>query len=845
MNLFSSFNKNRSSSIFLTIFIPMILLVLMEVMLFAGSLIVNQVMQHLNQNQRDIVEKQLETRKEVMENYLVGTVSDLHDLSGVINNHLRVLLSNREVSFATLDLGASSSDPLLMRLPSQLVSTLRNKRVSGIFVILNTHDLSRSYPAERIGKKPCLYIRDMDPVAIPSARNEDLTIECGSVGIVQTSRITTSNDWVPQLDFAPTGTPETYEFFYLPYQTAYEAKGWKDAQDYAFWGLAPSLSSADCPYNMTYTVPLVFDDGTVYGVVGVELSAAYLQNLLPYDELVDDGRGTYILGTIDEKINVTNIGTQLELKPAVVHRKEHHDKEMHENTYYLTRNNPEGYTHNEGNVNYYAQVNSFNLYNTNTPFENRKWGLVALIPNRSLYSFSNQVLFMLAMSILLMLFTGVVGSFLIGQNISDPISELSRSVQAAQMNRESMPELERTGIREIDQLTGAISSLSRDVAEAHAMEQRRIEHERDYDLLTSLMNRRAFLRELNTLFHTPKRLKHAAMVMLDLDGLKAVNDNYGHDWGDNYLFQAARAFEDALPENSLIARISGDEFYILYYGFDSTEALKDEIEKLKDSITERKLFLPGKQELPVSASGGVALYPDDAQDYSTLIRLADFTMYQVKINGKNHIAYFDSKLYQQQSSVMQTMADLNQLLLNPQMVTYFFQPIFDAHTGSVFSYEALMRVSTSTLKSPADVIMLARQTDRLLEVEELTWIRTLECFAELQKENKVDGQSLVFINSFPHLSLTDEEQRALASRFPDLIPRVVIEITEAEAMDEKATALKRSMPGFTGQFALDDYGSGYNSELMLLALKPKYVKVDISARQAEDRLQYPELFSRA
>ena len=828
MNLFGSFNKNRSSSIFLTIFIPMILLVLMEVMLFAGSLIVNQVMDHLNQNQRDIVEKQLETRKEVMENYLVGTVSDLHDLSGVINNQLRVLFSNKEVRFSTLDLGVTSSDVLLSRITNQLVSTLRSKRVSGIFVILNTHDLSRNYRHERIGKKPCLYIRDMDPVAIPSTRNEDLTIEYGSIGIVQSSKITTSNDWTPMFDFVATGTPETYDFFYLPFQTAYETEGRKDAHDFAFWGLAPSMAETEAPYNMTYTVPLIYDDGTVYGVAGVELSAQYLKSLLPFEELVDDASGSYILGTIDEKVNVTTIGNQLELKPAVIHGKETQTEKLREDVLYLTQNNFGGYTFQDNNINYYAQVNPFHLYNSNTPFENRKWVLTALIPNRSLYSFSNQVLFMLAMSILLMLFTGMVGSFLIGQNISDPISELSRSVLAAQVNKESMPELEATGIREIDQLTGAISSLSRDVAEAHAMEQRRIEHERDYDLLTSLMNRRAFLRELNTIFHEPKSLKHGAMVMLDLDGLKEVNDNYGHDWGDNYLFQAARAFEDALPKNSLIARISGDEFYILYRGFDSAREVKDEIEKLRKSISERRLHLPGNKELPVSASGGVALYPEDAKDYTTLIRLADFTMYQVKLNGKNNIAYFDADLYEKQSSVMQTMSDLNQLLINPQMVTYFFQPIFNAHTGAVFSYEALMRVSTTTLKNPADVILLARQNNRLLEVEEVTWIRTLECFADLQKKNKVDAQGLIFINSFPHLSLTEEEQRALASRFSDLIPRVVIEITEAEAMDEEATAIKRSMPGFTGQFALDDYGSGYNSELMLLALKPQYVKVDIS-----------------
>ena len=391
-----------------------------------------------------------------------------------------------------------------------------------------------------------------------------------------------------------------------------------------------------------------------------------------------------------------------------------------------------------------------------------------------------------------------------------------------------MPELGSTGVTEVDQLTSAISSLNQDIASVRQLEQQRIEHDRDFDMLTGLMNRRAFHRECDAVFSSPERLKNAAVVMLDIDNLKDINDAYGHEWGDKYVHAAARCFEDAVPPDVLVARVSGDEFYLLFYGYDTKTALQAHIEHLRSSLEGSLFIFPDGKRAAINASGGVAVYLDDADDLADLMRLADFTMYQVKAAGKNNIAYFDLETYQRETTAMQATAELDKLLGDYRLAHYSFQPIFDAHTGKPFAYEALMRVSMDVLQSPIDVLVYARQEGRLQEVERLTWTRAFECYRDVLRGGQASDSAYLFLNTFSNVGLDQDEMDAFALANQDIMGKLVMEMTEADTMDEDITARKRDMPGFGGLFALDDYGSGYNSEIMLLRLKPKFVKVDIS-----------------
>ena len=112
--------------------------------------------------------------------------------------------------------------------------------------------------------------------------------------------------------------------------------------------------------------------------------------------------------------------------------------------------------------------------------------------------------------------------------------------------------------------TGVIENVTNTIVEKNV-----IEYERDHDALTGLLNRRAFIRIMNSLFENEiNKIKIAALLMLDLDNLKYINDNYGHEIGDNYISKAAETFVNSTPENTIISRISGDEFFVFFYGYD-------------------------------------------------------------------------------------------------------------------------------------------------------------------------------------------------------------------------------------------------------------------------------------
>lgn len=359
------------------------------------------------------------------------------------------------------------------------------------------------------------------------------------------------------------------------------------------------------------------------------------------------------------------------------------------------------------------------------------------------------------------------------------------------------------------------------------LEQQRIEHERDYDTLTGLYRRRAFDRACDALFQQPEKLGCAALLMMDLDNLKQINDTYGHDWGDQYIRQTGQCFAANTPANTICSRLSGDEFLIFFYGYQDQAQLRAQLELLSAALQRSVSILPNGKQLHISISGGIAWYPTDGHDLLTLKKYADFAMYQVKHSHKGRMCDFDIGSYHQEAYAAQTQQDF-ELLLQEELVSYHFQPIYSARSGRVAAYEALMRVDLPTLHSPAQVMQLAHETGRLYEIERITVFHSSEIFQRMQVQGLLQSDALLFINSIANVSLTVEDVEEYAQRYPELLKRLVVEITEQEDLDRACLERKRNVPGFSGSFALDDYGSGYSNELNLLELSPRYIKIDIS-----------------
>ena len=288
-----------------------------------------------------------------------------------------------------------------------------------------------------------------------------------------------------------------------------------------------------------------------------------------------------------------------------------------------------------------------------------------------------------------------------------------------------------------------------------------------------------------------------------------------------------RAMAARLGESVHLARLSGDEFLLLFYGYHDKDQIRERIRALCAAMQESVAVLPSGSELHISISGGVAWYPEDGRDIETLKKYADFAMYQVKHSTKGQMKDFDIGVYNQEAYIARTRREFHQLISEERMY-YYFQPIFSAQTGRVHAYEALMRSDLPTLRSPATIMKLAREQGALYEIERLTFRKALEEFDNLRSKNLVDRQALIFINSIASVSLRREDSEYMDQRWHELRRQMVIEITEEEEMNREALETKRHAPGFSGMFALDDYGSGYSNEGSLLELAPRFIKVDIS-----------------
>ena len=864
-----------------------------------------------------------ESIRKVLSLSIFHDAQELTSLSDAINGLTQQLLDEGEISLSTLDSSSDAAYPLLEAAAPELISTLRIKSVTGVFLILNTHDLDKR---KQDSLMPAIYLRDLDPDAAPSQRNADLTFVRAPAQLVQSLSIATDNSWSPTIRYRALGNRG---FLYPPFQAAYKDGASLAASDYGHWTSQSYLVPGDTHEAIAYSQPLILPDGTVYGVIGVELLADYLWENLPCSELQNNG--TYFLAVTDtEELSAS----ELQLRPVL---RSHCDGQPGSADESLTLRLHSAHTHRYlfSNALYIASVSPLNLYSRNAPFSGKHWLLVGSVPAVQLFAFAQRLKQLFSFIILITLAVGFVCSWLVSRRLARPVAKLSAEVAAAEADSSAIPHLSATGIRELDQFSSAFTQLSKDVLDSSTrflrimklasaelggyelrddsvyvtdnffsmlglaqeqpdpltpkafralmgtleqrwfyrlspannkvfaipqpdgsthyitlrithilgesvsevglaedmtttvLEQQRIEHERDYDTLTGLYRRRAFDRACEALFQQPEKLGCAALLMMDLDNLKQINDTYGHDWGDQYIRQTGQCFAANTPANTICSRLSGDEFLIFFYGYQDQAQLRTQLELLSAALQRSVSILPNGKQLHISISGGIAWYPTDGHDLLTLKKYADFAMYQVKHSHKGRMCDFDIGSYHQEAYAAQTQQDFERLL-QEESVSYHFQPIYSARSGRVAAYEALMRVDLPTLHSPAQVMQLAHETGRLYEIERITVFHSSEIFQRMQVQGLLQSDALLFINSIANVSLTVEDVEEYAQRYPELLKRLVVEITEQEDLDRACLERKRNVPGFSGSFALDDYGSGYSNELNLLELSPRYIKIDIS-----------------
>ncbi|MBS5021610.1 MAG: bifunctional diguanylate cyclase/phosphodiesterase [Firmicutes bacterium] len=348
--------------------------------------------------------------------------------------------------------------------------------------------------------------------------------------------------------------------------------------------------------------------------------------------------------------------------------------------------------------------------------------------------------------------------------------------------------------------------------------------ERNFDVLCGIYNRRSFSENIEKLFERGN-LGIGAFMMFDIDNLKYINDNYGHDFGDRYIQSAAQCLvaECKKLPRKIYGRRSGDEFYAFIYGYDSVEAVKKDVKQIYLAFKNGFVTVPGGDNIRVRISGGVSLFPQDSQSHEQLMRFADFAMYEIKTTAKGELAYYDSNTYLKNSFLLGSKEDLFNLLEN-ELVEFHYQPIVSLQTGEIYGYETLMRSLLPIFKSPQDIFNVAQFHYRLGQLEKLTFFKGIRDFEALRMPPSVR----LFINSVPSQDLKDEEWRELKDKYSRDFQHIVVEFTEYERASYNAMQHKLNHIRDCGaRIALDDYGTGYNGEAVLLEFFPDFIKIDM------------------
>lgn len=353
----------------------------------------------------------------------------------------------------------------------------------------------------------------------------------------------------------------------------------------------------------------------------------------------------------------------------------------------------------------------------------------------------------------------------------------------------------------------------------------------NYDILTGLPNRMLALDRLKLALAQARRENQLVGVMfLDLDNFKHINDTMGHDAGDTLLVEASRRISSCLRGTSTVARLGGDEFLVILpgvHGVDSTEQVADRI--LHNFLPPIQL---GGQEVFISTSIGIAIYPTDSDSSGSLLQNADAAMYEAKAQGKSSYRRFSPEMKELSLERLQMESRLRRALELNEMELYY-QPILQTADSHLIGAEALIRWNNPTmgLVSPDRFIPLAEETGMIVPIGR--WVLNAACQANKRWE-EATGQCLsIAVNVSPRQfrdpGFVEMVQQALSeNRIPAI--RLELEITERLILDntiETAQILKR-LDEMGVRLSVDDFGTGFSALGYLKSYPFDTLKIDKS-----------------
>lgn len=392
---------------------------------------------------------------------------------------------------------------------------------------------------------------------------------------------------------------------------------------------------------------------------------------------------------------------------------------------------------------------------------------------------------------------------------------------------------EEKTITPIKDQTGTIThyvATGKDISERIRVHEH-LQHMAHHDALTDLPNRNLFLDRLQQSLNRARwHDRLVAVMFMDLDRFKIINDTLGHNVGDQLLLQLSRRLDKTVRDGDTIARFGGDEFAILLDDIDSDSHISSLAQKLLDTLTEP--FKINKQDLYVTASIGVSIFPNDGEDSETLLRNADVAMYRAKDLGKNNYQFYSDDL---SARIFERLTLENHLrhALERNEFALYYQPQIDARTQKISGVEALLRWEHPDLGlvMPNNIVPLLEETGLIEKVGH--WVLETAC----QQSRVWHDAGWSYLHMSVNISSRQFNNTDFISSLHDIINQTEInpeflelELTESMLMRNASTTVNalHSLGGLGVRFAIDDFGTGYSSLTYLRRFPIDTIKIDSS-----------------
>lgn len=421
--------------------------------------------------------------------------------------------------------------------------------------------------------------------------------------------------------------------------------------------------------------------------------------------------------------------------------------------------------------------------------------------------------------------------------VTEPVTSLAATMQEVSCSKNYSKRVANSGTEEMDQLVEHFNQMLTEIEKRDVdllTRQKQLYQMANFDSLTGLPNRVLFKDRLEqALLHATRKGEHLAVMFIDLDDFKNINDTHGHRVGDQLLLETANRLKEGIRGNDTLARLGGDEFTLLLQDIKSTAnalvVASKHIESLFHhyQIDDKRLF--------VSASIGIAMFPEHGTTVENLLKNADSAMYQAKIMGKNHAELFSESLHMRLSEKFGLKNDLHKALEMGEFELYY-QPIVNLARNSWAGAEALIRWNHPGvgLVSPDKFIPLAEETGLILPIGE--WVLREACRQLHQWHCQGFHLPRISVNVSP-LQLQRQNLLGIVRdslRSNHLCGQTLeLEIVESSLLEnfDRSYCILKDLQNIGTSISLDDFGTGYSSLSYLRNLPINTLKIDRSFLQ--------------